>query len=681
MRAWTGWAVLAALLLGVGATGWGLWVHGRAIFNPLWTPHHWQQAQAVLGIGAAILAAGLLAARPAVTLGGVVAVAGVAFGAGAVAAVALVALAALLLGRAVLRLLDRGHEPGALLSLPAGVALLAMALPVVGMLGLPVRGAMWGALALAGGLLLWRPGARAAVAALGAALLARGRPEPARWPALWLITAWVVFALAHAALPERGFDAFAVHRLVTNQIVTFGAWGHGPAEMIFALFPLGANHLYAFAELLGGEAAASLLNVALLLGTLLLLRDMLRDVAGPLLRDLGLLLLLATPVVLGYSATLFIENALTFLATAAARTLLRAEGPAARQALAALVLILPGMAAMKLHGAIIATAALPIALWRLWAARPPARFWAGLAGMSALAAPLGAAPYIHAWIVSGNPVLPFMNNVFRSPLWPPTAFEDPRWVGKLTPDILYEMTFRTSAFVEGFPGALGVAVLALSLAGVVATALAPRRAAWIALAVALPPVAFVLLQTQYLRYVHFALPLLAVAMTHALAEIGRRLGPLAGVPAAAAGWAAVGGGFLLLPAGFWTVLTADLRGTYDPVARHAIAMQTPARQANEVLNAFVGTRPRVLYGSPGYGANLRGWPIYSSWYNQRVAHGLEGAATPAEVDAVLDPLRAAFVVAQVPPADPNEAKLVEWADRRGAPMAVLGQVRVWALRP
>jgi len=671
-------AVLAAMILGLAATGWGLYIHGSGLLPSVWKPAHVAQALWVLVLGGIIFGVGVISSRPAFTVSLLVVVAAVAFGIGAVVATALTFLVAFLLGWVLLRWVDRRREPDGLMALPTGIGLMVLVLPAFGIAGVQMRPVFW--ILLAAGLsVLFYPSERMVLKNLMSCLLTAQVPNIARWIPLWLITAWLIFALAHASLPERVWDVFVTHLMVPNQIVSFGRWSHPPEEMLFAVFPMGANYLFAFAMELGGEAAVRLLNFALLLGILALTRDILRDLCGPAMQDIGILLLLGMPLLLAVTASPFVENTVALLAVATVRTLLRCEGPASRQAIMTLALILPGMAAVKLHGAVVAAAALPLGLWRLRAARQPLASWLPVAGLAAATCALGFVQYANAWWRTGNPVLPFFNNIFHSPLWPLAAFEDQRWTGKLTFDLLYEMTFRTTNFVEAYPGAIGFGALALLFAGGVATVLVPSRAALLSLAVAAPSVLLILVQTQYARYFLFAWPLFVVMMVHGLVQVGRL--PFARVPTAGVGLAVAVGGFLVLPSGIWTLVTADLRGAYDPVVRQAVAMQVPARLASEIVNAMSFGRPRVIYGSTPYGANLRGWPIYTQWYNLPVATALSRSSDPAAIDSALSPLRGDFVIAQVPPADANEAQLIAYAERRGRIVGEVGQIKIWRLQP
>jgi hypothetical protein len=66
---------------------------------------------------------------------------------------------------------------------------------------------------------------------------------------------------------------------------------------------------------------------------------------------------------------------------------------------------------------------------------------------------VGGASYSYSWIVTGNPVLPLLNDVFQSPYFGALRFDDPRWHAGLGVDTLWRLTFRTAAYNEGWDGA------------------------------------------------------------------------------------------------------------------------------------------------------------------------------------------------------------------------------------
>jgi hypothetical protein len=130
-----------------------------------------------------------------------------------------------------------------------------------------------------------------------------------------------------------------------------------------------------------------------------------------------------------------------------------------------------------------------------------------------LAVIAGGSSYLHSWWVTGNPVLPLFNDVFRSPWYAATPFNDLRWQQGFDGDVLWQMTFDTDRYVEGWDGAMGLAMVALAGAWLLALAQRATRglAACATLAILLP-----LLPLQYARYLHPGLVLLLPALAVAL---------------------------------------------------------------------------------------------------------------------------------------------------------------------
>ena len=679
-------AVAASLLAMALLSGAGLWWSG-VLTQPLWSVELGQQA-AVLLAAALVLTAFCVRGVPVGALRGwpclaaVVAVCGVAIcGAGAVLAAGPIAACCFIAGHAVrLAAGVRGRVDPVLCSV-VGLGVVVLLLVAVGLSQVPMLPAFWSVLGVSAALLLSRRLRRQ----MALSLCGPGTPADSwglpRAGCAWLILFALLFYLAQAALPERLWDALAMHLLIPSQVLVFGHWGYDPNQFAFAFFPLGADYLFAFAYALGGEAAAKLINVLALVAMLLLLADIVRSCCRPAYAELGVLLLLSLPVTLLCTASTIVENVLCLLILGSVRALLLMEEEASqRMALIALCVLLPAMAAVKLHGAVAALPCAGIALMRLRYRALSRVDWMAVAVVALVAGVLGIAQYAYAWHATGNPVFPMMNELFRSPLWPPTAFEDARWQGHLTWDLLYRMTFHSGAFMECYPGAIGFAFMALLLPGVVATVLVPRPAPVVSLAVAAVYLAVVVPQVQYIRYLYPVMPLLLVPCMHGLAVIGtRRRLRLAGGTIAAA--VAVLGCFVL-PSGAWTLKAADLRADYDPAARHAMLVeQVPTRLATETVNAIGSGLPRVIYGGEPYGALLRGTPIYTNWYNRALQSAVVAAADPDAVTAVLDRQRPDFVVAQPASSDPSERRVVGYAEHRGRRVATIGTVVLWQIAP
>lgn len=154
-----------------------------------------------------------------------------------------------------------------------------------------------------------------------------------------------------------------------------------------------------------------------------------------------------------------------------------------------------------------------------------------------------AAATLSPWLVrsyhqSGNPVFPFLLDIFPAPLWPRGvgfanlgAFRlPPGWRGWLLWPI--DLTYHTSRFVEGFDGKLGLVLLVLLILAI--PAIWKGSAVVRALAVAgIVATALLWAQTAYLRYWLSSLWLVAMAACHPLEKHVRSLPARMGVTVAA----------------------------------------------------------------------------------------------------------------------------------------------------
>ncbi len=640
--------------------GWILAFAGLATFACVWALparlNGWPALSAVAVFGCAVLS-----------------------GIGPSLAVLLMALCCLTAGQALFLFAGASCRADPLLAGCTGLGMLMLALVGTGLSHVAMLPVFWlivgGTLAALGA----SPGLRQSLLASLVPLAPAESWTPFRAALAWLILAALLFYGANAALPERFWDALVMHMMIPSQVLLEGHWIYEPGRFAWALFPLAADYTFAFAMALGGEDAVKLVNMLALGGILLTLFDIVRSLAGTRQAEMAMLLLLSLPIALLSSTAAMVENLLCLQILAATRALLLLRAGPGVLPLLGLTVILPSILALKLHGAAAAAPIAAVALARVRFRALRRRDWQVLVGAVLVAGALGLSQYAYAFYRTGSPVFPVMNDIFKSPLWPPTAFEDLRWQGHLTWDLLYRMTFDSGAYVEGYKGAMGFALLALLLPGIVATALVPRQAPVVCLIVAGVYCAVVLRQIQYIRYLYPVMPLLLVVGAHGLGVLyatrwGRPFAATAGTVAAVLG-------LLVLPAGAWTLRAANLRAGFDPTERHTmLANQVSTRLAVDAINASGEVRPRVLFGGEPYGAFLRGAWIYTAWYNRELNAAL--IASPDDrTDAILDTQHPGWVIAVPGSTDPVEKKVVGYAQRHGVRMPLPGSSALWRIDP
>ncbi|WP_374606278.1 hypothetical protein [Thermomonas sp.] len=422
------------------------------------------------------------------------------------AAAMLLALAALGLGT----LADQEDASGATTSLVVGLGVIAA---VVGwLLPFPLH-QRWLYLALAAVVVMWRrrPIARQLRAAFEALDgLASTRPQRA----ILLVAAMTVASLG-LWLPSLNYDDNAVHLILQSQLRFDGYYHLDVQTQSWAVAPWANNVLHGVAAMLaGGEARAAVASLWLLLG-----------VAGAwrLARALD-----ASPGTALAAAAVFASQPLTGYFT----TAMQVDG-----ASTAILLNLAALAAGPDRGKLGAVAVgaicglllalktsnllymLPLLAW-LVAVRPVGQRlrWASIALATVLA--IGGSSYAYATLVTGNPLFPFFNGFFQSPYYPIENFSDPRWRAGISWRSLWDLTFNTVAFGEFYPGAAGIALLALLPAALVDAVRRPASR-WLLLW-ALATGLLVFSYLQYLRYIFPALSVLCVLGVVGLARLGDR---------------------------------------------------------------------------------------------------------------------------------------------------------------
>jgi glycosyltransferase involved in cell wall biosynthesis len=351
--------------------------------------------------------------------------------------------------------------------------------------------------------------------------------RPYRAPGLserasFAVLAFVLIAHWFVALkPEASSDGLAMHLTIPANI----ALNHGltlePSRWLWAVFPMGADFAYAVVYLLGGEYASRLLVFAMLLGVCALLYAVLRRWTTPTAAYLLTAVFATTPIVQLVTGAMFVENFLAAMILGMLTAIWRfGDTGELRYFYAAMAL--GGSAMTVKFGAVIFVAvALPFALIELrrhWKSvrRPAAACVFGVVLLVAAAAP----PYAIAYAKTGNPLFPFLNTKFRSPLLPEgVEIKDERFREKLSWRTLYDMTFATTNYYEGQKGSLGFHFLPLVPLGLLGLAVARRRQAVSAAAVAFGAGAIIMSTEPNARYLYAAMPLALVPVGTTLAWV------------------------------------------------------------------------------------------------------------------------------------------------------------------
>jgi hypothetical protein len=629
---WLTTLVWLALLLGVAAIAAGAASHPEALL-PIWLRRSWNWIWVLLALSTFAAVTQRRTRRPALVA--TVAASAVllgAFGMAAATAVVIITLTAFALGA---WLLDRAGTaagddvPPPIAATAVGLAALALLLGVTAHFSINTAPAYLGLSAV----VIWGGRRRVAQLARHLAAVIRARSFEATPPFAVGVALWFGFGIEmyYAALPERYHDALAMHLVIPRAIEQFGRWNFDAADNVWAVWPLGADLLFGWAYVLAGEAGAKLLNLALLLLTCgLVVEAKFASRAASLAAVAAFMLM---PLTVLETGSLFVENALAlFLGAAIVFALRLARHPA--QSVAGIAFALGGAVVVKLYGVVaLGAAALAVTFAGSWRAAfaVPRRVW----GIALVPALLGAWPYAYAWIVTGNPIFPFYNAIFRSPLYPPENFGNSLYPGGLSWRDLYDLTFSSSRYLESWDGALGFVLLLLLPAGLVVVARRGSPGLRIAVVAALAYIAAVLLSTRYLRYLYPALPWLFLGAAAPLDFLAGRSRSAVAVLLAFA----VGAGIARIPSAGWIIGEFNLTMAFTPRDKEAYADgQVPMRVLGRA-QAAIGDRnsKTAIFGAP-VGAYVKGRPLYAHWYHALLGmqvHSITSAEDAARALAAL----------------------------------------------
>lgn len=309
-------------------------------------------------------------------------------------------------------------------------------------------------------------------------------------------------------LPTLQYDDLGYHLRLPWMLMETGRYPLDPTFHIWALAPWASDVLHAIPQVLAGEEARGPVNAA----WLVLAASGIWQLAALLGGDaraqwLAVALYASLPLTATLAAGMQTETATAALLPWLAVLTLRRHPADGRDLFAGAILV-GGLVALKFAAAVFAVL---VTLWALVRNPPRSPAWRyPLAILVAIV--LGGSSYAYAGAIAGNPFLPLFNGVFESPYFRSVNFDDPRWGAGFDPRLLWALTFQSESHVEGFDGAAGFVLVALS--GAWLLCLLDRRL--LAVGVLASALVWVPLSaTHYLRYLHPALtvllPLLVVS--------------------------------------------------------------------------------------------------------------------------------------------------------------------------
>ena len=350
------------------------------------------------------------------------------------------------------------------------------------------------------------------------------RPRPvslSSYTALMLLLFVVLIQFLAVLKPEIGHDGLAMHMAIASRMTAHAVWPFDVQQFAWAVMPMGGDWAFSGVYMVGGEYAARLLNFSFFLmiaGLVFLASRRWLPLAGALLLTA---LFATTPLVHLVTGSLFVENVWAVFVTAAVLSLWKYHATHRTPYFLFAGVFLGCSMQVKYGSCALLPAALTLMLveWKR-SGRAGRRSMPALVAMSVLLIAFAVPPYLTAFVKTGNPVFPFMNNVFQSPYFDATiALWDNRWPTGLDWSTPYDITFRSDRYLESQAGSFGFQYLLFLPLGI---PLLLRRRSYLAaaaLGIGLSYALLTCLSVTYLRYLYPVLPLFMIVIAWVAAEL------------------------------------------------------------------------------------------------------------------------------------------------------------------
>jgi 4-amino-4-deoxy-L-arabinose transferase-like glycosyltransferase len=434
----------------------------------------------------------------------------------------------------------------------------------------------------------------------------------------------VCWQIIYASRSEAGNDALTDHMMQAFDFARTGRFDTDFKHKVVVLMPLGGESIYGLLYLLGGESAARLVNFLCCTLTVTLIYSLLEKHIKPFYAILVCCIFASIPLTFVESATNFIENPLQLFITASFVSLVFLSTAQTKNPVLIPIFITNLFASLTVK-LLAAFYILPSSLiFMFYYIKRKLTLSLKSALILAFFILVFMYPYFNSLIVSGNPVFPFMNNIFKSPYFPPdnfTGYPYPYGIGIKN---LYLILFTGSCF-EGNGGVAGTQFVILLIASLfLAIAIKPKifKTAFI---VSLTYFLLIGMNTNYSRYIYPIFPILVIAMAAIYYNIENYTGTAKKLLLAVS-FVVIGLNIYLIPSAGSVLWKADLQSILDPTKKY-VPFEL---KMNEYINTLSGKDARVLYLAPNsYVYGLMGKSYYNHWFN---GDTWKSGAKPCTVD-------------------------------------------------
>ncbi len=441
--------------------------------------------------------------------------------------------------------------------------------------------------------------------------------------------------------PEVSSDGLAMHLVIAAQVSHYGLWDFNFRHVSWAVMPMAGDWAFTVAYLLGGEAAARLMNYATLLMTASLLYGIICKFASRTIAYISILLFVSSPLVQLVTGSLFVENVWTAFLIGGLAALIRfheTRKPVFMIASASLL----GSACASKYGSLAFT--IPAFLLGILELHRAGRRRLAVAAFGILVL-FAAPPYVTAYVKTGNPVYPFMNTIFKSPWFDArTAFVDHRFQHPLCFDTLRQITFNTAQYLESQNGGLGFHYFLLVPLALLTMAKRWPYAAWIALAVGAIGFGLTFSTQANIRYCYPAAALMSIIIAAGFARLAEVHRPLyRAVLIISAGLIMLNLWFL--PASGWYHKDFLINVLFNKNATESYLKESaPSRILIGDLNRLAPGEPVVLLETNAY-AGLYATAYTNTWHHSEFVRSLSKIHSDIDCLRLMNGLRVHWFIA------------------------------------
>lgn len=477
--------------------------------------------------------------------------------------------------------------------------------------------------------------------------------QTANYAIVVVLTLVIGYIARFSFFPSVGFDDNVLHLRLWTELTQFHFYSFDIEHQIWSVAPFAIDLLHTIISLASSSDARGALNIAMLV---MLLRAIWIVSSSFLDRSIDkalvLLLFCSTPILSNLLTTLQTELFLALLATLGVKVLLEEKTSYSNSRSLAVLAAAALCAATKLPGMVLGftfvAAYVPILLREKISfqqdprAFRPALYILLLVILTATA----LQSYLYSWYVSGNPLFPLYNEIFKSPYFAIRNFSDPLYQKGFSFESFWSIFYNTSAYYESGDFVAGFQYLYLLPFGLLALIFNKSLKIPSKVSMILPTLGFGLAMfaaSQYWRYLFPVVPLASVIVGALLYKTANssRIFNLA--------MRCVFGFFIVtnlffLPGVTW-FFSSPAQIAYTSQGKLAL---TETIAPSKSLTAFISkdaNNPSVLYDpNATLGATLLGKPIYVNWYAPKQREEYDEIKTQEDVLNLLERKKIDYVV-------------------------------------